>query len=103
MKSKKDPSANAAELRRQAEKRLRDQKGKQESVADSQRLLHELQVHQIELEMQNKELEGTRTELEVALEKYIDLYDFAPVGYLTLGRDGIILEANLASAKLLES
>lgn len=69
--------------------------------ADAQRLVHELQVHQHELEMQNEELRSTRAELETLLEKYTDLYDFAPVGYFTLDRDGTILAANLTGSNLL--
>ena len=65
------------------------------------RLVHELQVHQLELEMQNEELRGSREEVERGLERYTDLYDFAPVGYATLGRDGIIRAANLTGAELL--
>jgi len=71
------------------------------SPADTQRLLHELQVHQVELEMQNEELKKARDEMEAGLEKYSELYDFAPVGYLTLDRDGAIHEANLTAAGLL--
>jgi two-component system, cell cycle sensor histidine kinase and response regulator CckA len=96
--------AGAAELRRRAEERLREQHpetGEFQTEADAQRLVHELQVHQIELEMQNEELQKARAEMEAALEKYTDLYDFAPVGYLTLDREGAIHEANLASASLL--
>ena len=62
--------------------------------------MHELEVHQIELELQNAELKSTRSKLEQALEGYTDLYDFAPVGYFTLKPDGIILLANLTGAKL---
>lgn len=69
--------------------------------ADLRRLQHELEVHQIELEMQNEELRAARDELTTALERYTDLYDFAPVGYLTLERDGTILAANLAASGLL--
>lgn len=68
---------------------------------DTQRLLHELQVHQIELEMQNEELTQARVAVEAALERYTDLYDFAPVGYFALGRDGVIRQANLTGAGLL--
>jgi len=68
-----------------------------------QRLVYELEIHRIELEMQNAELRKTRDELEIALGKYTDLYDFAPVGYFTLGSDGIIRSVNLAGAALLET
>lgn len=61
-----------------------------------------LQVHQIELELQNEELLRARAESEQALELYTDLYDFAPVGYFTLAADGKIVQANLAGARLLE-
>src|SRR5512133_3387087 len=66
-----------------------------------QRVLHKLQVHQTELEMQNEELLQARTELETALEKITNLYDFAPVGYMTLNRNGIISDMNLRGASLL--
>ncbi len=108
MNRKPIPSDDPAELRRRAETRLNEQRkghrskaGDQRSEAGSMRLLHELEVHQIELEMQNAELQKARDELEVALEKYTDLYDFAPVGYFSLDESGVILEANLTSAVLL--
>jgi PAS domain S-box-containing protein len=94
----------AAELRRRAEERLRELHpgtGPAQTDADTQRLVHELQVHQIELEMQNEELQKARDQMEAGLEKYSDLYDFAPVGFLTLDREGTIREANLTSASLL--
>ncbi|HTI99578.1 MAG TPA: histidine kinase [Dongiaceae bacterium] len=65
------------------------------------RTVHELQVHQIELEMQNVELQEARERMELVLEKYTDLYDFAPVGYFSLDKAGGILEANLTGAALL--
>jgi PAS domain S-box-containing protein len=94
-------SDNPAELRRRAEARLSELQSNKQSGAGAQRLLHELDVHRIELEMQNAELQKTRDELEVALEKYTDLYDFAPVGYFSIDESGAILEANLKSAALL--
>jgi PAS domain S-box-containing protein len=89
-------------LRRLAEERV-GSKGTEPlpTEADAQRLLHELQVHQVELEIQNAELRSAREELETALEKYTDLYDFAPVGYFTLDRDGVINAVNLTGATLL--
>lgn len=68
---------------------------------ENTRLLHELRVHQVELEMQNEELREVRLTLEAALEKYADLYDFAPMGYFTLDDKGIVLEANYTGTTLL--
>ena len=66
-----------------------------------QQLMHELRVHQIELEMQNDELRRVQRELEASRARYFDLYDLAPIGYLTIGENGLILEANLIAATLL--
>ena len=73
-----------------------------ESGEETLRLLQELQVHQIELEMQNEELCQSRNELEEAREKYTDLYDFAPVGYFTLDLAGIISSVNFMGSSLLK-
>jgi PAS domain S-box-containing protein len=96
---------DAKALRRAAERHLDGEKTSAAVGGDVvlQRLIHELQVHQIELEMQNNELRSTRSELEALLTRYTELYDFAPIGYFTLDRRGNILQANLAGARLLES
>ena len=101
MMSKPTTADDPADLRRRAETRLRERKIVKQSDFSTQRLFHELEVHRIELEMQNAELQKTRDELEVSLEKITDLYDFAPVGYFSIDESGVILEANLKSAALL--
>jgi signal transduction histidine kinase len=104
MQKKLNVPPTAAELRRRAEERLRERPPETRQApteADTRRLVHELQVHQVELEMQNEELQKARDEMEAGLEKFTDLYDFAPVGFLTLDREGTIREANLTSANLL--
>jgi len=101
---KKNDKPAKAELHKEAEARLKKPKKTAKpltSEAETQRLIHELEVSQIELEMQNEELTQTRTDLESALRQYTDLYDFAPVGYYSLTRDGMIREANLAGKNLL--
>jgi signal transduction histidine kinase/ActR/RegA family two-component response regulator len=106
---KRNIAEDPTQLRSRAEDRLRAQQEPQgskarhqQSEADTQRLLHELEVHQIELEMQIEELSEARDKMEGLLEKYTDLYDFAPTGYLTFSPAGAIIEANLAASNLLE-
>src|SRR4051812_21436112 len=66
-------------------------------------LLHELEVSQIELEVQNRELIESRRAVDESHDRYIDLFDFAPVGYVTLDNKGIIKEVNLTAAELLHT
>jgi PAS domain S-box-containing protein len=93
----------AADLRGRAESFLRKTPGDlaRMPITDVQMLVHELQVHQIELEMQNEELRCAQLELSASRDRYTDLYEFAPVGYLTLERSGKIRQANLAATTLL--
>ena len=64
-------------------------------------LIHELEVHQIELELQNIELQEAKAELQIAVDRYINLYDFAPTGYFTLSRSGEIIQLNFSGANLI--
>lgn len=90
-------------LRRQAEEQLKNRVGSDPafSETDHLRMLHELQVHQIELELQNEELTQAYLEVQALRDKYWDLYDYAPVGYFTLSSMGDILEMNLCAATML--
>ena len=95
---------DAAALRGRAEERLARQKSapiEPKPDVESARLLHELQVHQIELQMQNVELQATQASLEATAARYTDLYDFAPMGYFALERNSAITRTNLAGARLL--
>ena len=92
-----------ASLRARAEAAVRASRTDIALMAPEQtkRLIHELQVHQIELEIQNEELRRAQEELVESRDRLTDLYDFAPVGYVTLGHDGTVLEANLTLAMML--
>src|SRR5262245_56485041 len=68
---------------------------------DSQRLVHELEVHKLELETQNEELRTTRIELEYGLARYTELFDFAPIGYAVLDPSGLVRAVNYTGASLL--
>ena len=87
-------------LREQAEKLLSERKSPMPPQG-ARKVVHELEVHQIELEMQNEELRQAQTALTASREKYVDLYDFAPIGYFTFDHTGLITEVNLTGASLL--
>ncbi|NHQ60361.1 PAS domain S-box protein [Chlorobium sp. BLA1] len=105
MKKGNAHSAHFSELRKQAEALLNTGARKYPDFSHSheemQRVVHELAVHQIELEMQQDELLQTRTDLEESLECYTELFDFAPLAYLTLSANGKIRQVNLTGTKLL--
>ena len=93
MKKEKPIARRAGNLRRRAEATLKKKRGKLArplAEEDARALVHELQVHQVELEMQNEELRRANLEVEEALNKYSDLYDFSPVGYFTFDKQGKI-------------
>ncbi|MBU1054167.1 MAG: response regulator [Proteobacteria bacterium] len=98
---------DAADLRQKAETLAREQTTRMSedsadlSPGEIRKTLHELRVHQIELEMQNEELRTAQAVIEAGRARYFDLYDLAPVGYCTLSEQGLILEANLTAANLL--
>jgi len=104
MKKGDDFSTDAAALRSKAEDKLNVsevQAHPSMEKSDTLRLIHELQVHQIELEIQNKELRQARLEVEEGLKQYVDLYDFAPVAYFTIDRESNIRQTSFVGAELL--
>jgi PAS domain S-box-containing protein len=98
------PSKTVQDLRKRAEEKYRMGEGRALQVlstVETKKLLHELQVHQIELEMQNEGLQRMQEEINAARDHYFDLYNMAPVGYLTVNKNGLILEGNLTAATML--
>jgi PAS domain S-box-containing protein len=96
-------SSSPAELRERAEAKVGTRVAPSGSLSleESQRLIHDLEVHQVELDMQNEDLRQSRHDLEESRNRYAELYDFAPVGYVTLDAKGKILEINLTLSTLL--
>ncbi|MGC8491261.1 MAG: PAS domain-containing sensor histidine kinase [Syntrophobacteraceae bacterium] len=93
-------------LRERAEERLKSLEALDRrtfSPEEARELLHELRVHQIELEMQNEELRGAQAALDLSRTRYFALYDLAPIGYCTLSSNGIILDANLTASTLFDA
>jgi signal transduction histidine kinase len=99
MKDRISAEEHLARLRNQAEALSEENSNcTAQPPADQNSLVHDLQVHQIELEMQNEELRKAQEQLGEMVEKYSDLYDFSPVGYVTSNKSGLILEINLTCA-----
>jgi PAS domain S-box-containing protein len=90
-------------LRKRAEAFLDKHPGavKNKTSGDVKKLIEDLHIHQIELEIQNEELRRVQSDLEASRDRYSDLYDFAPVGYVTISENGLILQANLSYAAML--
>lgn len=88
-------------LRAEAEAMVASLSPEKTKAQPAEALLHELLVHKVELEMQNDELRRIYTSMEETLDRYLDLYEFAPVGYITINREGLIEEINLTGSALL--
>jgi PAS domain-containing protein len=104
MSNKEKNFTDSRNLRSKAEEQLKENQntmGMSVTEADTKKLMHELQVHQIELEMQNDELVKANETAEAALKKYTMMYDFAPMGYFTIEPDGSIIELNFTGAEIL--
>jgi PAS domain S-box-containing protein len=101
---KPETATKSGKLRQAAELLLSKKKKSSESTvpeSDTSKIIHELEVHQMELEMQNDELKQARDKAERAEKKYTELYDFAPSGYLTLTKEGEIIDLNISAERLL--
>jgi len=101
---KKGIKSEADILRQKAEDLLKNKSLKtnsQISETEALKLIHELEVHQIELELQNEELKLAKERIGIEVEKYVELYDFAPSGYFTLSEGGQIIELNLHGSQML--
>ncbi len=106
MKKSKGEAGTFDELRSRAEDWLGGSRdkfagGERNPAADTHRLIHELHVHQIELEMQNEELQRVQAELEHCLVRLTNVYEFAPVGYITLDSQGVLRDVNLTGTRMM--
>jgi PAS domain S-box-containing protein len=102
MKKPPAPPTDLENLRKEALDRLSRNDPMGQAQSETTRLLHELEVHRIELEMQNEQLRSAQHDLEVGLDRYTQLFDFAPIGYATLTAHGDVREVNHAGATLLQ-
>jgi PAS domain S-box-containing protein len=102
MKNNNSP-LDPEDLRKRAEESLKSEPDKSNDtwLEATNTLIHELRVHQIELEIQNEELRRAQNDIEISRSRYADLYDFAPVGYFTLNQHGLIIDLNLTAARKL--
>lgn len=104
MTSKELSNKNSSAIRKKAEELLRKNKLLYQGLSfdDMQSVLHELQIHQIELEMQNDELRKAHEIIENSQKRYTDLYNYSPIGYLTTDINGVILEINTTALRLIQ-
>src|SRR5262245_20758725 len=102
-KKQKEVAGRRKALRIRAEEALRTRPSHKNTVKDQalRRLIHELEVHQVELKLQNEELRNAQVELAATRDRYTHLYEFARLAYLTLNKHGRILESNHMAARLL--
>src|SRR6185295_2665217 len=98
MRKRSSDATEAKRLRKRAEERLAHDRPSHPNFLDQTQLVQELEIHQIELELQNDELRRTQAELAGGLDRYTQLFDFAPIGYATLARDGTVLQVNHVGA-----
>jgi PAS domain-containing protein len=96
----KAPPANVAVAGVDALTQLHRMASDPETASSALKLLHELQVHQVELDLQREQLQESRDELSHTLDRYVERYDFAPIGLVAIDREGRIVDGNLAAAAL---